>query len=212
MKKLLLISAAIFLIHSLSIAEEAAQNYTGKYVSIVLSNGKKISGRVEKENKENVKVEFMGGVVAFDKGSITEITELDKEGVTVVQNTEKERVEQNKISDIKRQQQKKQEEQLARRRQEEVAAQQIASRSSAVVKGQLIGVQSQAHQPQGNGYKSSINDKMYPRRAQPYSEGVRQGIVPPANSQKPSMSQGVVNEAKQSTKGGYTTYHPGMGY
>ncbi len=61
-----------------------AGELNGKYIKILLVNGRTISGEVSYQTEKEITIQAYGGGVTFQNSEIKEITELDKNGVELV--------------------------------------------------------------------------------------------------------------------------------
>jgi hypothetical protein len=56
----------------------------GKYIKVLLANGRTLSGKVSYQTKNEITIQAYGGGSTFQNGDIKEITELDENGVELV--------------------------------------------------------------------------------------------------------------------------------
>lgn len=72
------------LVFVLVIALCYAGELNGKYIKVLLVNGRTMSGEVSYQTEKEITIQAYGGGVTFQNGDIKEITELDENGVELV--------------------------------------------------------------------------------------------------------------------------------
>ena len=74
----------------------------GKYVKVLLTNGRTLSGKVSSQTKKEIKIQAYGGGITFQNDDIKEISELDENGVELVKARDLKPLQEAKQAEVKK--------------------------------------------------------------------------------------------------------------